>query len=92
MVFSERLLTRSKLKQWGTADNDACVLCDNGTEDFNHLFFACSKYICREMTRTNDRCRTGLEWQQEKVRMIRDAAGSSFQAKWCCLALSTTVY
>jgi len=41
-ALTDRLLTRSRLKHFGIANNDNCVLCNTHAETINHLFFSCS--------------------------------------------------
>lgn len=43
------------------------------------------------MTTRNGTCRPELEREYEKVNVIQDVQGASFQAKMCSLALSSTV-
>jgi hypothetical protein len=38
----DRLPTRERLKKFNITNTDSCVLCEDGTENINHLFFACS--------------------------------------------------
>lgn len=41
MACRRKLLTRDKQKKWGCVNEDSCVLCNNGVESIDHLFFQC---------------------------------------------------
>ncbi|XP_019085551.1 PREDICTED: uncharacterized protein LOC109126452 [Camelina sativa] len=42
LAMLNRLPTRDRLRRWGMNIPATCVLCSNGEEDHNHLFFECS--------------------------------------------------
>ncbi|VVB10332.1 unnamed protein product [Arabis nemorensis] len=42
MAVQQRLPTRDRLRLWGMNVSSACVLCSNGIESHDHLFFGCS--------------------------------------------------
>ena len=39
MAYRKRMLTKEKLKRWGSIQDDQCVLCYAAMESQNHLFF-----------------------------------------------------
>ncbi|XP_019102534.1 PREDICTED: uncharacterized protein LOC109133514 [Camelina sativa] len=41
LALLNRLPTRDRLRGWGMSVPTACVLCSNGTETHDHLFFTC---------------------------------------------------
>ncbi|XP_074314064.1 uncharacterized protein LOC141649268 [Silene latifolia] len=41
LCMHKALNVRDKLKRIGYCDDDSCVLCGNGTETHDHLFFSC---------------------------------------------------
>lgn len=42
LTMQLRLKTKERLKKVGICDNDTCVLCNQGSENHEHLFFYCS--------------------------------------------------
>ena len=41
LAMKRRLMTRHRLVTMGICQTDVCLLCENGMEDHDHLFFAC---------------------------------------------------
>ncbi|GKV49366.1 hypothetical protein SLEP1_g56121 [Rubroshorea leprosula] len=46
LAILDRLTTKARQKKWSPNIDDTCVLCNNGSETVEHLFFKCSYAKC----------------------------------------------
>lgn len=68
LTLHGRLLTKEGLIAWGMVDNTKCVLCDDGNENIDHLFFNCpySRQVCQKI----------LKWKKNPETSIRMERGT----------------
>lgn len=86
LVYKGRLLTRSKLKQWWCINHDVCIMCNNGSEDINHLFF------WTELLNRNEVYKQALSWDEESTRCLGETKGNTFRARIRKMSTAVRVY
>lgn len=76
------MLTRSRLKQWGSLEGNSYVLCNVASEDLNHIFFACefAATIWVEVLRRNGIDRGVSIWDMEMIHCIAKTKWKDFRA------------
>lgn len=94
MACKRKLLTRDRLKNWGCINNDSCVLCNNGVESIDNLFFQCeyTSRIWSIVRERNDCSASVVNWSDVFQIMVRKGRGGSFCARMKCLTLAAVVY
>ncbi|KAI8556627.1 hypothetical protein RHMOL_Rhmol05G0268800 [Rhododendron molle] len=77
LAILDRLSTRDKLFSWGVGVSPQCVLCMDGMESHDHLFFAChlSSDIWKQILTCNDIHRVVLPLSQEVAWTVQSYAG-----------------
>lgn len=94
LVCRNRIRTRDRLKRWGVIDDSTCVLCGNGEETRDHLFFNCSfsGYVWSCVLKRNQlgyRCNS---WQEELNMAEQYYKGSAMIARIGRLTMGVTLY
>lgn len=94
MACKGELLTKVELRNWGCIYDDSCILCGNGGEDEQHLFFQCkfTKKIWEEVKRRNGISRSNGSWVEELSNAIKEGEGDTFVARIRCLSWAAMVY
>ncbi|XP_058180014.1 uncharacterized protein LOC131298547 [Rhododendron vialii] len=89
-----RLSTRDRLVSWGVTASSQCVLCLNGMESHNHLFFECdfSAATWGQIMIRNGICMAVVPLSQELEWAGQNRAGKGFRNYIYKLSLAASVY
>jgi len=93
LTLHGRLLKKERLLNWSSVENTKCILCDDESENIEHLFFNCSysRQVWQKVLRWQaiQRQASGNEeqrWAQEHYK------GKLLEAKIFCISLAASVY
>ncbi|KAK4706883.1 hypothetical protein R3W88_033600 [Solanum pinnatisectum] len=68
LTLHGRLLMKARLLTWGSVENSKCILCDDGHEDIDHLFFNChySSKVWQQILRWQNIQKQATGWTEEQ--------------------------
>jgi hypothetical protein len=94
LVVKNRLTTGDRMLAWGYKGDTTCVICRNGTESRNHLFFGCG-FWSRLWRTFMERCNIPNppnDWEDILEEGCRSWKTKAMKGVLCRLVLSATVY
>lgn len=94
IAFLGRLSTGDRLAIWGVTTDTSCVLCSNGRESHDHLFFECSysSVVWSALVSKNGVIRIPLGLNAETDRALKWCSRFSSQAPLLKLSFVATIY
>ena len=94
LACKNRLSTKDRLVRWGMAIDANCVLCGEGDESRDHLFFVCNfsrkvwdEALCK--CNHNYRC---TNWEDELSEVVNRFKGDSLMARVGRLVFAVVIY
>src|SRR3954470_17293875 len=97
MIYSNagnRLATKARLKRLGLLQAEQCCLCNDATEDLNHLLIECriTSVIWKGILQWLDINHTPTIWQEEIKWIVSQTRGKGFSHDMLKISIAEAVY
>ncbi|KAK4736875.1 hypothetical protein R3W88_000572 [Solanum pinnatisectum] len=94
LTLQGRLLTKKRLIACGSVDNTKCILCEDGNENIEHLFFSCpySRQVWQKILQWQNIQKQASRWNEEQRWAHDHYKGNSPEAKIFRTTLAASVY
>ena len=94
MATLNRLPTKDGMKKWGIEVDEECILCKEGKESRDHMFFTCrfSKSIWKRVLTLCGLQREVLSWVEELNWAIKKLKGKSLISKVLMINWNAYIY